>query len=292
VRAGVCAREGARGVYANLKAAFARAFRVPEAEALNRIAVAEGRTMHRLQSNEERLTSLLIDHQGVPTRASEIPVRAVSQSAVCYCVSSKQDEQERNRFAPRCRSWSSPWAQGHELLLLLLLRCLPALCHRGAKGASPCASRGEMLQDGGDDVVEPGEAFRLKLRAPPTARQSFFSESSLCVTVLARHRVPVPSSSCPGPLLLQGHKLCSKWRMSIWKLRLGLNPFTLLLAVLVGLVCVVSYFYMLSFLLGDASPDQGPGSDQDGRRRLLWGEQQGVGSCTVSVLQRAGCCVG
>ena len=80
--------------------------------------------------------------------------------------------------------------------------------------------------------------------------------------------------------------------MSIWKLRLGLNPFTLLLAVLVGLVCVVSYFYMLSFLLGDASPDQGPGSDQDGRRRLLWGEQQGEGSCTVCVLQRAGCCVG
>ena len=161
MRAGVCAREGARGVYANLKAAFARAFRVPEAEALNRIAVAEGRTMHRLQSNEERLTFLLLDHQGVPTRASERPVRAVSQSAVCYCVSSKKEnEQERNRFAPRCRSWSSPWAQGHdELLLLLLLRCLPALCHRGAKGASPCASRGEMLQDGGADVVEPVKRF-------------------------------------------------------------------------------------------------------------------------------------
>ena len=37
--------------------------------------------------------------------------------------------------------------------------------------------------------------------------------------------------------------------MSIWKLRLGLNPFTLLLAVFVGLICVVSYFYLLSFLL-------------------------------------------
>lgn len=37
--------------------------------------------------------------------------------------------------------------------------------------------------------------------------------------------------------------------MSIWKLRLGLNPFSLLLAVIVGLVCVVSYFYVLSFLL-------------------------------------------
>ena len=92
-------------------------------------------------------------------------------------------------------------------------------------------------------------------------------------------------------MLLQGHKLCSKRRMSIWKLRLGLNPFTLLLAVLVGLVCVVSYFYMLSFLLGDASPDQGPGSDQDGRRRLLWGEQQCIGSCTVGVLRRAVCFV-
>lgn len=60
--------------------------------------------------------------------------------------------------------------------------------------------------------------------------------------------------------------------MSIWKLRLGLNPFTLLLAVLVGLVLVVSYFYMLSFLLGDASPDQGPGA----RRRLLGGESTRV----------------
>ena len=67
-------------------------------------------------------------------------------------------------------------------------------------------------------------------------------------------------------------RTCSKTTpsrgMSIWKLRLGLNPFTLLLAVLVGLVLVVSYFYMLSFLLGDASPDQGPGA----RRRLLEGE--------------------
>jgi hypothetical protein len=54
--------------------------------------------------------------------------------------------------------------------------------------------------------------------------------------------------------------------MSIWKLRLGLNPFTLLLAVVVGLVLVVTYFYMLSFLLGAASPNQGPGA-----RRLLWG---------------------
>ena len=67
-------------------------------------------------------------------------------------------------------------------------------------------------------------------------------------------------------------RTCSKTTpsrgMSIWKLRLGLNPFTLLLAVLVGLVLVVSYFYMLSFLLGDASPDQGPGA----RRRLLGGE--------------------
>jgi len=61
--------------------------------------------------------------------------------------------------------------------------------------------------------------------------------------------------------------------MSIWKLRLGLNPFTLLLSVLVGLVLVVTYFYMLSFLLGAGSPDQGPGSDEDGRRRLLWGER-------------------
>jgi hypothetical protein len=62
--------------------------------------------------------------------------------------------------------------------------------------------------------------------------------------------------------------------MSIWKLRLGLNPFTLLLSVIVGLVLVVTYFYMLSFLLGAGSPDQGPGSGEDGgRRRLLWGER-------------------
>jgi len=59
--------------------------------------------------------------------------------------------------------------------------------------------------------------------------------------------------------------------MSIWKLRLGLNPFTLLLSVLVGLCLVCSYFYLLSFLLGAASPDQGPGADTR-RRHLLLGE--------------------
>ena len=56
--------------------------------------------------------------------------------------------------------------------------------------------------------------------------------------------------------------------MSIWKLRLGLNPFTLLALTLTGLVLVVSYFYLLSFFLSDASPDQGPGAR---RRHLLWG---------------------
>ena len=57
--------------------------------------------------------------------------------------------------------------------------------------------------------------------------------------------------------------------MSIWKLRLGLNPFTLLALTLTGLVLVVSYFYLLSFFLSDASPDQGPGAR---RRHLLWGK--------------------
>jgi hypothetical protein len=47
--------------------------------------------------------------------------------------------------------------------------------------------------------------------------------------------------------------------------------------VIVGLCLVISYFYLLSFLLGDASPDRGPGGSDDpnegGRRRLLlWGE--------------------
>ena len=56
--------------------------------------------------------------------------------------------------------------------------------------------------------------------------------------------------------------------MSIWKLRLGLNPFTLLLAVVVGLFCVVSYFYLLSFLLSDGSPYKEAGQDNR-RRRLL-----------------------
>eukprot|EP00285_Hemiselmis_virescens_P006010 CAMPEP_0173390954 /NCGR_PEP_ID=MMETSP1356-20130122/16696_1 /TAXON_ID=77927 ORGANISM="Hemiselmis virescens, Strain PCC157" /NCGR_SAMPLE_ID=MMETSP1356 /ASSEMBLY_ACC=CAM_ASM_000847 /LENGTH=75 /DNA_ID=CAMNT_0014348455 /DNA_START=224 /DNA_END=447 /DNA_ORIENTATION=+ len=55
--------------------------------------------------------------------------------------------------------------------------------------------------------------------------------------------------------------------MSIWKLRLGLNPFSLLLLVIVGLVCVCSYFYLLSFLLSDGSPYKESG--QDNRRRLL-----------------------
>mmetsp|Transcript_6531 Transcript_6531/g.10377 ORF Transcript_6531/g.10377 Transcript_6531/m.10377 type:complete len:95 (+) Transcript_6531:66-350(+) len=62
--------------------------------------------------------------------------------------------------------------------------------------------------------------------------------------------------------------------MSIWKLRLGLNPFTLLLSVLVGLCLVCSYFYLLSFLLGAASPDQGPGADTR-RRHLLLAQQTG-----------------
>mmetsp|Transcript_2322 Transcript_2322/g.5180 ORF Transcript_2322/g.5180 Transcript_2322/m.5180 type:complete len:80 (-) Transcript_2322:138-377(-) len=56
--------------------------------------------------------------------------------------------------------------------------------------------------------------------------------------------------------------------MSIWKLRLGLNPFSLLLLVVVGLFCVVSYFYLLSFLLSDGSPYKETGQ-QDSRRRLL-----------------------
>mmetsp|Transcript_20719 Transcript_20719/g.51923 ORF Transcript_20719/g.51923 Transcript_20719/m.51923 type:complete len:80 (-) Transcript_20719:93-332(-) len=56
--------------------------------------------------------------------------------------------------------------------------------------------------------------------------------------------------------------------MSIWKLRLGLNPFSLLLLVVVGLFCVVSYFYLLSFLLSDGSPYKESGQ-QDSRRRLL-----------------------
>mmetsp|Transcript_61664 Transcript_61664/g.145022 ORF Transcript_61664/g.145022 Transcript_61664/m.145022 type:complete len:82 (+) Transcript_61664:187-432(+) len=51
--------------------------------------------------------------------------------------------------------------------------------------------------------------------------------------------------------------------MSIMKLRLGFNPFTLLLSVFVGLILVVGYFYLLSFLLQAGSPDQ------DTRRRLL-----------------------
>jgi hypothetical protein len=54
--------------------------------------------------------------------------------------------------------------------------------------------------------------------------------------------------------------------MSVWKLRLGLNPFTLLLLVIVGLCCVVGYFYLLSFLLSDGSPYQDDGKS---RRRLL-----------------------
>jgi|NorSeaMetagenome_1021524.scaffolds.fasta_scaffold181108_1 hypothetical protein len=69
--------------------------------------------------------------------------------------------------------------------------------------------------------------------------------------------------------------------MSIWKLRLGLNPFTLLALTLTGLVLVVSYFYLLSFFLSDASPDQGPGA----RRRLLWGR------CPSPGLFRLRCCV-
>mmetsp|Transcript_35901 Transcript_35901/g.91752 ORF Transcript_35901/g.91752 Transcript_35901/m.91752 type:complete len:80 (+) Transcript_35901:228-467(+) len=56
--------------------------------------------------------------------------------------------------------------------------------------------------------------------------------------------------------------------MSIWKLRLGLNPFSLLLLVIVGLFCVVSYFYLLSYLLSDGSPYKESGQ-QDSRRRLL-----------------------
>jgi hypothetical protein len=53
--------------------------------------------------------------------------------------------------------------------------------------------------------------------------------------------------------------------MSVWKLRLGLNPFSLLLLVIVGLCCVVGYFYLLSFLLSDGSPYKDSGQ----RRRLL-----------------------
>lgn len=52
--------------------------------------------------------------------------------------------------------------------------------------------------------------------------------------------------------------------MSVWNLRLGLNPFSLLLLVIVGLCCVVGYFYLLSFLLSDGSP-----YESSGRRRLL-----------------------
>ncbi|KAJ1479868.1 hypothetical protein T484DRAFT_1902079 [Baffinella frigidus] len=55
--------------------------------------------------------------------------------------------------------------------------------------------------------------------------------------------------------------------MSIFKLRLGLNPFTLLLSVFIGLVCVCSYFYILSFLLQAGDPDA------DSRRRLLMTKQ-------------------
>jgi hypothetical protein len=49
----------------------------------------------------------------------------------------------------------------------------------------------------------------------------------------------------------------ASFAMSIMNLRLGLNPMTLLLAVIVGLVLVISYFYLLSYLLADASPYQG-----------------------------------
>ena len=77
--------------------------------------------------------------------------------------------------------------------------------------------------------------------------------------------------------------------------RLGLNPFTLLLSVIVGLCLVISYFYLLSFLLGEASPDRGPGGSDDpnggGRRRLLlWGEaytRQGIYTrCQKNLAQR------
>jgi hypothetical protein len=66
--------------------------------------------------------------------------------------------------------------------------------------------------------------------------------------------------------------------MSVWKLRLGLNPFSLLLLVVVGLCCVVSYFYLLSFLLSDGSPYK----DNGARRRLLGLDSPLLGSEAIT----------